>query len=455
MLKSSVSIRADELDIATAMLESMAKDLTANLPIPKKGNSGNTGAAGQNQQGSQPVPLSATNLEKQTQALNKAHNRTNSKSGKPPVAPTVSQPPLQQGSHISPTSHPTYLGKAAVTQDNLQLPAPRKKAKTTPRQAPTTTTQQAGVAPQVKAPPSPKARRQPPPEPKAPPRPVLVCPVADCEAHTTGFPSQDALNAHTQEEHVKPNEDPMKFVHENLALALGLDSHGQSKVPPPRAPAPDGSQLAAPTMTTSLSKQGQTPTSKADLASTPMSREASMKRQGSGTGAKGTVESKATIRPESTPRAANGKFPTTKPEAEMVQTPFPEDLWANATIDPQSLISGFGPLEPVAGGVISDVGVYRSLTPNDTPSSKDSGASEPTSDISESANLDIDLNWQSVESGLLFGMDNFTMGGIEGLENDMLHPVDPSLQFASWADESTDFSKPFSFDTSMFTMDTT
>jgi len=450
-LKKNLSIQASELDNARAMLESMAKDLTGNLPIPKKGNPSNAGAPAQSQQSPQPVPLSATNLEKQTQALNKAHNRTNSKSGKTPVAPTAAQPPFPLGAQ----AHPTYLGKPAVTQENLQLPAPRKKVKTTPRQAPAATPQQATPPTPAKAPASPKAKRQQPPEPKAPPRPVLMCPEADCETHSTGFPNQDALNAHIQEEHVKPNEDPFKFVQENLALALGLDSQGQPKAPP-RAPGTDGSQLAAAPMGASLSKQGQTPMSKADPASTPMSREASMRRQGSSMGAKAgaTPGMGAPTKSESTPRSTNGKFPPTKPEPEIVQAPMVEDLWANTTIDPQSLVSGFAPLEMVAGGAISDISLYRSLTPNDTPeSSKDSGASEPNSDISEGANIDIDLNWQPVESDLLLDMNNFTMEGYESLESDLIMPADSALNFPSWDDISMDFSKPFQFDSSMFSLD--
>lgn len=454
--KPNFSIQADELDKATSMLESMA----LALAIPKKGTAGNVGgsagAAAQNQS-PQPAPLSATNLEKQTQALTKAHNRSNSKSGKAqaPVAPTAAQPPFGVGAQMTPASHPTYLGKPTVTQENLQLPAPRKKAKTTPRQAPATTPQQANAPqPTGKAQTSPKTKRQSAPEAKAPPKPMLKCPEADCETQGTGFPTQEALNAHIQEEHVKPSEDPFKFVQENLAVALGLDSQGQSKAPPQPA--------TAPPMGASLSKQGQTPMSKTDPASTPMSRDASMKRQGSSIGGKTAAtpgRGGTAIKGEGTPNTVNGKFPAgPKPEPEMMiqaAPPVAEDLWSNATIDPQSLLSTFAPLDIVPTGLLADLNGYRSQTPNDTPeSSKDSGTSEPNSDISEGANIDIDLNWQPLESDLLLDMDNFTMEGYENLDSEYNMQGDMAMKFPSWDEMSVDLQKPFQFDSSMFTLDT-
>lgn len=456
-MKENFSIPANELDNARAMLESMAKDLAANLPIPKKGNPVSTGAATQGQQGPQPVPLSATNLEKQTQALSKAHNRSNSKSGQAPAAPTSAQPPSQPGAQISPTGHPMYLGKPAVTQENLQIPTSRKKAKTAH--------QQAGASPQVK-PPSPEVKRQQHPEPKAPqapPRAVIMCPEADCEMRTTGFANQDALNAHMQEEHIKPNEDPVKFVQESLALALGLDSQGRSKAAPAKAHAQDGSQLAAPPMASSQSKQGQTPmNNKLNPASTPMSREASMKRQGSNTGAKGAAENKATpgkslpVKAGSTPRPTDSKLAATKPEFEPVHGHMAQDPFVGTTVDPQDLSSA-GFFEVAARGLISDLNVYRSLTPNDTPeSSKDSGASEPNSDISEGANIDIDMNWQTIEPDLLYDIGNFSMEGLEGSDTDILRSMemDPSMQAPMWEDINPDFSKPFHFDSSLYSLDT-
>jgi hypothetical protein len=445
MIKDSFSVRGSDLDTARAMLESMAKDLAANLPIPKKGNAAPGQAVPPTPTGhdaSQTTPLNAANLEKQTQALNKTHNRTNSKSSQPPPAPIATQPPFQFGAQKSPIGQPTYLGKPAVTQENLQLPAARKKAKTG--------ADGSATSPQIKAP-SPETKRQPEIKAPAPPRPVFVCPELDCEMHTAGFPNQDALNVHIQEEHIKPFEDPYKFVQENLALALGLDLEGQ---PMSNAASQDASQPVA--MASSLSRQGQTPTSKPDLVSTPMSRDASMMRQTSATGDNKATPGKSSAgKPDSTPSIAPGKLVSVKSDLEASSTPFMEDLWAGSTIDPQSLLATFAPLESVAGGLISDVNLYRSLTPNDTPeSSKDSGTSEPNSDISDGANIEIDLNWQPIDADLLVDMNNINMDmeGFEGFDKDLMS--DPSQQFPSWEDLSADFSKPFQLDSSFYSMDT-
>lgn len=462
-MKDNFSIRSQELDEARAMLESMAKDLAVNLPIPKKGTAVNASAPAQqpapaaptqNQpapQISQPAPLSAANLEKQTQALSKMHNRSNSKSGQPPAAPTTTQPPFQFGAQKSPTGQPIYFNDPPVTQTSLKPPPPaRKKAKTGPQQDSSPSIQQPNASPQIK-PPSPEVKRQPQPDPpKAPSRPLLVCPEVDCEMHATGFVNQEALDNHRMEEHVKPYEDPTKFVQDSLSLALGLDSQRRPKAPPKA----EGSQLSAPPMTTSLSKQGQTPLSKAELVSTPMSREASMKRQGSATGAKGG-ENKATpgtsgpIRSDNTPRPAEPRIP------EIAQAPIMEDAWEHSTIDPQNLFATFSHLEPIAGGVVSDRNIYRSLTPNDTPeSSKDSGTSEPNSDISENAQIDIEMNWQPLDADVLLDMDNCNIEPYDNMGGgDFMGHVDSSFQFTSWDDVNNDFSKPFYLDSSLYSMD--
>jgi hypothetical protein len=205
-----------------------------------------------------------------------------------------------------------------------------------------------------------------------------------------------------------------------------------------------------------MSKQGQTPASKPDLASTPMSRDASMRRQGSMSGGKvpdnmSTPGRSGLIKSEDTPKPGDAKL-AAKQDPDLLSIPF-EDPWAGSTIDPQSLLASFAPLEPMAGGLLSDLSMYRSMTPNDTPeSSKDSGASEPNSDVSETAHIDIDINWQPFDADLLLDMNNVNMEGFD-------YPMDAdamggdSFQFPSW-DES-EFSKSFQLDGSLFSMDTT
>ncbi len=270
--------------------------------------------------------------------------------------------------------------------------------------------------------------------------------------HTAGFATEEAKKAHHLEEHVKPLEDPFKFVQESLALTLGLDAQGNPKA---IVKAAEISQASAPSMSISVSRQGQTPMTKSELGSTPMSRDASMRRQGSLTGGKAaentpTPGKVTSVKTEDTPKLGDVKPPNVKPESELVSIPI-EDPWANSTIDPQSLFASFGPLEPMTGALLSDLTAYRSMTPNDTPeSSKDSGASEPNSDISEGAHIDIDLSWQALDGDLLVDLTNINMESFETLDADLASS--DTFQLPTWDD--TEFSKNFQLDSSLFLMDT-
>ncbi|KAK4113156.1 hypothetical protein N656DRAFT_778690, partial [Canariomyces notabilis] len=283
-MRPSLTISKDELDQFISMTDGMLRE----LPIALKANQGAAGSAQPgNQRPSQPAPaaapLSAANLEEQTQALKQAQNRTIPKTAQPPAAPTTAQPPFQFGAHKSPARNPEYFSEQRITPANLVLP-PRKKAKTAAAQKspPVTQTQAAGPSsPQTKAP-SPTVGRKAEPV-KAPPK--LVCPEPGCEMNSMGFQSEEALNAHREEEHVKPYENPYGFLQEQITSALGLDAQGQPK-PAQQLNSQEPAALAAPPMSASVSKQGQTPRSKPESAATPMSRGASMRRQGSAAGAK-------------------------------------------------------------------------------------------------------------------------------------------------------------------------
>ena len=414
-----------------------AEEATVSAAVP---TAAQTQAAAQ---ASQQAPLNPANLEKHTQALNKMHQRSNSKSGQAPSAPTTTQPTFQFGTQMSPTGQPTYFNKPAVTQDTL-IPPPqaRKKAKTGPQQASSPAIAQSGPSPQVKAA-SPELKRLPQTEqPKAPARPVLVCPDAKCDMHTTGFATKEALDAHYHEQHVKPFEDPMKFMEETLTKALGLDAEGRriSKGGPAEA-----SQPSAPAMKPSGSRHGQSLV-KAEAVSTPMSRDVSRK----GAESKGTPGNgkSAQVKLENTPK------PTMRQELDQPQAPTTDDPWANSTVDPQALLATFAPLMPMINGQFSTFSPHRSQTPNDTPeSSKDSGASEPNSDISERALIDIDLKWTplDLDADLLVGLDGCSMdtgGGLLG---------DGGSEFPSWDELESEFSKydhdkPFELDSSLYYM---
>ena len=408
-----------------------------------------------NQSGlSQAVLPNAAVPEKQTQPMRPAQNRAGAKAGQAPAAPTTSQPPFAIGAQQSPKGEPTYFGKPAVTQSTLNPPPPRKKARVgAPPASSPAVANASGPSPQPKAP-SPEVRRQQAPapapspaaqgqEPAKPQAKIFACPDPACDMHITGFQSEGARDTHYRDEHVKPYEDPRKFFEENLSAVLGVDYDGTPKTAIKHSVQEAGS-ASAPAMHTSLSKQGQTPSSKPDLAATPMSRDASMRRQGSAAGGKGLDNNGGTPGgngPQSTPKLGDGKLETPQP-------PALEDPWAGSTIDPQSLFAGFAPLDFATGNMLPEF-AYRSTTPNDTPeSSKDSGASEPNSDISESMNLEIDMSWQPMDGDILYDVSNVDMEEFGQMESDYM------TQFLV-EDMTNDFSKPFTFDPSLYSMDPT
>ncbi|CRK46109.1 hypothetical protein BN1723_006888 [Verticillium longisporum] len=136
------------------------------------------------------------------------------------------------------------------------------------------------------------------------------------------------------------------------------------------------------------------------------------------------------------------------------------DPWAN-TVDPSTLFQKFGSFDFGMNGAMTNMNVYRALTPNDTPeSSKDSGPSEPNSEISENAGLDIDINWQSMDADLLMDIDKINMDGLETLQDGGMQ-FDASMfgesisieQYPDWDDVHVDFDKPVQLDASLYGMD--
>jgi len=444
-LKDTFSMEPKEIETTRNMLNGMVTDLSARFPNMKKTEPSKTQASSTTQlppQTTQPVP--AQSMPTPLNAAN-LHQRSNSRSSHTPAAPTSSQPPFQFGA-TSPHGAPSYIGKSTVTQDNLHIPARKKQKQTS---GPGQSTPGSTSSPQVtKA--SPDVKRQQP-ESKPQVKSSLCCP--DCERHNVGLDSEEALKLHREEEHIKPLSDPLKYSQENLASILGLDAQGQSKKPASSKP-------AASKMTASNSKQGQTPDIKGEgtPGGTPMNRQVSMNRQGS------AVSGKYNPPPKSVPakdaRFQSGQKDSTKQqESQPQQETVTLDPWANTTIDPHELLQSFQPFETGAGGAISDLNVYRSITPNDTPESSKDGVSEPNSDISEGVGLDINLDiWD--DSWMPFGPSEtdglYDMNNFDANREDMvMMDDDPSkINYQSWDDmvDPSAFDKQFSFDTSFYSM---
>ncbi|KAK4662081.1 uncharacterized protein QC763_710460 [Podospora pseudopauciseta] len=432
ILRPVLTISPQELDQIQQMLKNMATDIKTycvpSLGLQNSWSQANGGTPTQ-RPAQAPTPLSQANLEKQTQALKQAQNRTAAKNVAAPAAPTTTQPPFSFGAHKSPAGNPEYLSEPLLTRDGLQAPPARKKPKTGANHSspPAIQPGTGSLSPNVKAPSPVVSRKQEP----AKTAPKFMCPEPGCEQMSVGFESEEALGMHKQEEHIRPFQDPVAFMRENMAAALKLDEQGRP--------------VSAPAMVGSLSKQGQTPMSKPDLAATPMSRDASMRRQGSAAGGR---ESTAT------PRMA-----ASTPMAPM------DEMWAGTTIDPQNLFAGLGPtIDATTGNMMHEFGTYRSITPNDTPestASKDSGVSEPNSDILEGTGLDINLTFQNFNEDVLMDMNRINMDSLDSLVDSDLYGPGGGFGGGQEAYQFTfedmtmgnDFSKPFQFDNSGYMMD--
>ncbi|KAG8161413.1 hypothetical protein KVR01_008400 [Diaporthe batatas] len=437
-LKDNLTMTMQDISQAQALCQSIHKDLASiqrGARPPQPGGAATSQPAVPPQQPQQaqqpqrtdqpgsnqvPTPLNEANLAKQTQALNKAHQRSNSKSGQPPAAPTSSQPPFPLGA-ASPDGKPLWVASTPLTQEKLQLPSARKKIKTANGQASSPAVSSQNASPQTKVT-SPDLKKK---EPKPAPKPAFICTEPGCEMTETGFPTEEARKQHHQEVHVLPYEDPQQFMQQSFAAAFGLDEQGQPK-PQPQA---------------------------ATEEAAPMSRETSVKQQGATQGAR-AGDNKA---------AVAGPKPGDKSVSEQAASGFQPsqavDPLVNTTIDPQSLMAPMMHLfDPAAGGVISDMTLYQSTTPpEDTPessASKDSGSSEPNSDIPETANLEIDMNWQNFDDSTLvsgmaaFGMD-MELNSFEGMAS---FPNDDML---ITEDMLVDVDKPFTgLDPSLYELNT-
>ncbi|KAJ3559822.1 hypothetical protein NPX13_g9481 [Xylaria arbuscula] len=452
--KDKFSITPADIEQGRAIFESILKDLTTHFPnfaMSKSKSQQNASEPTAVQTAStrpgvpttQPAPLNAANLEKQTQALSKMHQRSTSKSGQqPPAAPTTAQPPFPFGAQ-SPDGQPTYAGKPAVTQESLQLPA-RKRPKTEAKAGagPGQNGSSANASPQVPKLSSPEMNKRQAPAEARQSAPKFTCSEQHCEFRIVGLPSEDALRKHREEEHIKPAEDPMKFTSEALAEVLGLDLNGKSKKTPTT-----GASFQSPS---DASKHGQASIGKIER---PTSKDMSMKRQGSATGVKPNELIKTVAGKAGTPSAEVGvKIEGLTPAATAngsVAPQFSNGELMGTTIDPQELLSGVTGLEFGGDGAISNMNVYRSITPNDTPESiKDSASSEPNSDLSEGVALNVQLD-MGFETWNPFAFSQ------DGTHMDMGNMELSDLPYAgfTWDEVNPDFDKPFAMDTSFFQLD--
>jgi hypothetical protein len=454
--RETFSITPKEVDAFKGILESIVIDMKTKHPGLLKGDAAKPQPAPTSQTGPQatpPVPppstpLSSANLQQQ-QAQLKMNQRSNSKSSSTPAAPTSSQPPFQFGAQ-SPHGTPIYNNRTGLTQGDLHLPA-RKKQKPNTGTPAGQVTPGSNTSPKVAKSVSPEIKRQQPPDVKPPAKPSLSCPESECATNNLTFDTEEALRKHQHEEHVKPLENPLNFALDQLSNSTGLDSQAKSKKPvaaPLVQTSPKGAKMAP-----SASKQVNTPTMKSGSTpsgATPMMRQASMNRQASTAGKSSIPKDAAKLQPD-------------QQEASKQPEPLNSlDPWADSTIDPTELFSAFSTFEAGAGGAISDMNVYRSITPNDTPESSKSGVSEPNSDISEGVNLDLNLdltfdeNWQPFGDTAMLDMNGYSNNddALNMFDHMDTSAVEQTTDYQIWDDlmDNSLFDKPFQMDTSGFDM---
>lgn len=456
--KQSFSLGLKDVDEALNIAQNMIADVLAKYPSLSRSQSAGGPVVGQPQvagitpqpTATQGIPLNAANLQQQQQALakqqqqNKLHNRSNSKSHTP-AAPTTAQPPFALN---SPHGVPVMYGPPQIDSGQLHIP-PKKKRKNSNTTTPVLL-QKAGPPPQaVNAGAFEFQHDQQGQmgEIKQGPK-VWSCPEPDCDHYYNDpFANEEELAKHRQEEHIKPLQDPAKFMMSELAQMLGLEEDGTAKK--------DGnSGTAAGPQASKSDNQG------AALSAVPMRAQTST--AGKSSPASATKSAKASDGKQAVPAAKPGVDSKNQPQVANVE-PAPENLWANSSVNPQDLLHNFQKFETGAGGAISNMDVYRSITPNDTPESSKDGLSEPNSDITEGVDLNIDLqfsesdrNWMPFgpsDADDLLGFGDITVSSAdEGVmvDSDMLANNDSQ----SW-DQFIDFSapgKPFAFDASLFSM---
>lgn len=279
-------------------------------------------------------------------------------------------------------------------------------------------------------------------EVQAPARPAFPCPEVTCDRHSHGFDSEGAMKYHHNEEHIKPQQDPLGFVQGSLTMLLGLDANGQ----PQRAPIPISGPTSAPKMDMSSSKQGATP--KDRMAPSPASTNKD-------------VQNKPGFGPKISQPSPNT---ATKADEKQTEDMPLEDPWSTSGMDPDDVLKTFGAFDSAPGFGLTDAGAYRSATPNDTPESSKDGLSEPNSDISENLDLHITMESGFADDWQPFGMGDYGMGDIDSGVYDMekmnvnaseevdMFAEPPPMNNINFGDFVVDFDKPFVFDTSHYSM---
>jgi hypothetical protein len=357
-----------------------------------------------------PAQLNAENLKivEQQQRQQKA-----------PSAPTTDRPPFALGDQAA-RGAPTYFD-GAKTVTNLVLPNKKRTKLDNDSQA---STPGPKASPRIGKGHSPELTRQPAPGKQVPQPPKFPCRVPDCDYSKGGFESQNELDSHIAQMHMKI-ENPLQFALESMAEYLDVDHKtGEPRVDPnaakrppkvapvasrtsqpiksehtpnvpPNAATPLGTQAVATPMTRVPTQTGMKSSPVTNFLKTP---QAMGKAPTPGTNA----FTKAT--PTSMPRPAPKEQQpviATEPEKEEEQQPLmPLSLLDYSYEDTFAALDANGPFTVLDLKDEDTTWALRSrpASPMTTPdsSAKDTPSTR-TSDISENDNLHINLDLKDMD----------------------------------------------------------
>lgn len=367
-MKNSFTLSLPDILQCRQLLASIVKECQT---FPKPGGP-QTQQPPPNQPGPKQAPTPVTNepnSQKPGPGVPKPVQRPGSRGFQPPAAPTSTHAPFQFGA-ASPDGRPQYVAPPAVTRENLQMP-PTKKIKTGQQTSSPAVPGSQTASPQTKVTSPDLKKHEPKPVSKAP---AFQCTVADCEAGAPTFPTDALRKKHMEDFHVAPFQNAEKFLEQSLYEAfddvIEVNTDGPAE------------------------KRG----------------EALAKQEENGPAAQ---PARAEDKASATPKVGPGQAVVELQPPRMADN-------VGGTIDPQNLLTPLVPdMSVMMPGVnLRDLNHYRSITPpEDTPeSSKDSGVSEPNSDIGDTSVLDIEMSFQPFDDNMF---DSLTFGN-ESLQPELI-----------------------------------
>lgn len=268
--------------------------------------------------------LNATNLqqlqEQQEEALQRARRASSQSAGQnlPSAAPFGAP---------SPQGVPHAYGPNGLQPGNLKLPPPKRRK---PSQAGPVNASpiQSGASPST-ANKSKQAARNPD---------LFKCSVVDCQHHYHGFPTQDALTKHVEEDHQPEEEeeigDVLQYYSQSVAIGLGLNPDGQQNKNLNDTSAAAVANIGKPAMASPAKNGILTPVT---ASNTPMAR------------ANSQLGNKPSTPQLLTPQQANKPKPSPTKDAKQPGKRTLDDMegkdpWAECPISLETLHDSFSPV---------------------------------------------------------------------------------------------------------------